>query len=104
MPQLTAMPTFIPRELREPEDTPELAQLRDLVMEYDDLMEDCMSMRLSREEQKGLDDLIATLNALEHAQWHGVPDETVEMIESHSDGDVDYPMVRLMLGFKPSDY
>jgi hypothetical protein len=99
-----AMPQYLPVELREPEDTPELAALRITVADYDDLMEDCMMKLLSKEEQAELDQIIEFLNLKELEQWEGVPGEIVEMIASHSDDTTDFPMVRLMLGHKPSDY
>lgn len=90
---------FVSCDLLE-EDTPELADLRQLVLEYDELFEMCMSKALTLDEQKTLDEMHECLSLLEQERWFGSSDIIVEMISGHS--DIDFPMIRHELGMLPT--
>lgn len=90
---------FVSCDLLE-EDTPELADLRMLVAEYDELFEECMVRPLPLLEQKTLDEMHECLLLMEQERWFGASDIIIEMIHDHS--DIDFPMIRHELGMLPT--
>lgn len=78
------------------EDSPELADLRKLVAEYDKLFEKCMTSILDAEDQKTLDELHGTLLWIENARWG---DEAYEVYEELVNRlDVSFQYLRYELG------
>lgn len=93
------MPRSAVLPCEEDEESPELSQLRHIVLEFDDLWDLCMMTRLSLKDQVRLDSLYAYLMLEERKYWEGVPDTMVQMLQDHS--SLDFPMIRYNLGMTP---
>jgi hypothetical protein len=92
------MPSLVPCER---DDSPELAELRNLFEEYEILFEECMTGPLTSEDQKTLDEIYGELLQQEYQRWEGVSDEMVANIIGWT--DLDFPMLRFELGILPSE-
>lgn len=79
--------------------TPEQADLRKRLLDYEDLYELCMMTTLSTRDQRQLNELHLYLRHKEREYWGDTSDEIVEIIHSH--GSIDFPMIRQDLGMLP---
>ena len=92
------MPSVAPRIVEE--DSPHLAEMKDLLQEYDLLLEKCMTRVLTRDEHRLLNELYEVLFLEEYFYWDGVSDEMIANILGWT--DTDFLMLRYYLGMLPS--
>jgi hypothetical protein len=77
-----------------------LDELKDLVDEFDHLMEYCYTRPLGNEALKELNDIAEALMHIEHSKWRGLSDMDFARLQERLDEK--FPMIRYMLGQLPA--